>query len=161
MLTIQSESPPETTAATTAETESTAAYYSSNSYNALNFKEQKGFWITYLEYGSILKNKSKSSFKKSIGTYFDNISDLGFNTVYVQVRAFGDAYYNSDLYPSGEQFDGTIGTENSFDALQVMIDCAHERGMSIHAWVNPMRLMTTSQLENIDDSYTIKKWYNR
>lgn len=160
VLTIQSESPPETTAATTAETESTAAYYSSNSYNALNFKEQKGFWITYLEYGSILKNKSKSSFKKSIGTYFDNISDLGFNTVYVQVRAFGDAYYNSDLYPSGEQFDGTIGTENSFDALQVMIDCAHERGMSIHAWVNPMRLMTTSQLENIDDGYTIKKWYN-
>lgn len=164
LLTIQSESPPETTAETSAktvsETESTAAYYGSNSYNALNFKEQKGFWITYLEYGSILKNKSESSFKKSIGKYFDNISDLGFNTVYVQVRAFGDAYYDSDLFPSGEQFDGTIGTGNSFDALQVMIDCAHDRGMSIHAWVNPMRLMTTAQIKKIDDSYTIKKWYS-
>ena len=160
VLTIQSESPPETTVQTTAETESASVYYGSNSYNALNFREQKGFWITYLEYGSILKNKSQSSFRKSIGSYFDNISELGFNTIYVQVRAFGDAYYDSDLYPSGEQFDGTIGTSNDFDALQVMIDCAHERGMSIHAWINPMRLMYTSQLEAIDNSYPIKKWYN-
>ena len=160
LLTIQSESPPETTVQTTAETERVTAYYGSNSYSALNFREQKGFWITYLEYGSILKNKSESSFRKSIGGYFDSISDLGFNTVYVQVRAFGDAYYNSDLYPSGEQFDGTIGTSNDFDALQVMIDCAHERGLSIHAWINPMRLMYTSQLEAIDNSYPIKKWYN-
>jgi len=159
-LTIQSESPPETTVKTAAETEAVSAYYGTNSYNALNFREQKGFWITYLEYGSILKNKSESSFRKSIGNYFDNISDLGFNTVYVQVRAFGDAYYDSDLYPSGEQFDGTIGTSNDFDALQVMIDCAHERGMSIHAWINPMRLMYTSQLEKIDDSYQIKKWFD-
>lgn len=155
VLTLQSESPAETTAKA-----AEPAYYGTNSYTAINFREQKGFWITYLEYGSILKNKSESSFRKSIGKYFDNISDLGFNTVYVQVRAFGDAYYDSDLYPSGEQFNGTIGTSNRFDALQVMIDCAHERGMSIHAWVNPMRLMYTSQLEAIDDSYTIKKWYN-
>ncbi|MBQ3162804.1 MAG: family 10 glycosylhydrolase [Oscillospiraceae bacterium] len=160
VLTLQSESPPETSVQTAAETESAAAYYGTNSYNALNFREQKGFWITYLEYASIMKNKSESSFRKSVGTYFDNISDLGFNTVYVQVRAFGDAYYDSDLYPSGEQFDGTIGTSNDFDALQVMIDCAHNRGMSIHAWINPMRLMYTSQLEGIDDSYQIKKWYD-
>ncbi len=151
-LTIQSESPAETVQAN--------AGYGSNSYNAVNFREQKGFWITYLEYGSILKNKSENSFRKSIGNYFDNISALGFNTVYVQVRAFGDAYYDSDLYPSGEQFDGTIGTDNSFDALQIMTECAHQRGLSIHAWVNPMRLMYTSQLEEIDDSYPIKKWYN-
>lgn len=131
-----------------------------NSYSAVNFSEQKGFWITYLEYMSILKNKSESSFKKSVGTYFDNISALGFNTVYVQVRAFGDAYYNSSLFPSGEQFNGTIGTKNSFDALQIMIDCAHARGLSLHAWVNPMRLMTAAQIKDIDNSYQIRKWYN-
>lgn len=154
-LTLQFESPPETAAVQTA-----SNTYAANSYNALNFNEQKGFWITYLEYGAILKNKSESSFKKSIGKYFDNIAGLGFNTVYVQVRAFGDAYYDSELYPSGEQFNGTIGTENRFDALQVMIDCAHERGMSLHAWVNPMRLMTAAQIKNIDGRYPIKKWYD-
>lgn len=131
----------------------------SMNYSAVNFSEQKGFWITYLEYMSIMKNKSKSSFKKSVETYFDNIAALGFNTVYVQVRAFGDAYYNSSLFPSGEQFNGTIGTDNSFDALQVMIECAHTRGLSLHAWVNPMRLMTAAQIQGIDNSYQIKKWY--
>lgn len=153
-VTLQQESPPETTA------EKSPGSYNQNSYKAMNYKEQKGFWITYLEYGSILKNKSKSSFTKSIGQYFDNISSLGFNTVYVQVRAFGDAYYDSALYPSGEQFTGTIGTSSSFDALQVMIDCAHERGLSLHAWVNPMRLMYPSQIKSIDSSYPIKKWYD-
>lgn len=131
-----------------------------NSYSAVNFSEQKGFWITYLEYMSILKNKSESSFKKSVETYFDNISALGFNTVYVQVRAFGDAYYASSLFPSGEQYNGSIGAKSSFDALQIMIDCAHARGLSLHAWVNPMRLMTAAQIKNIDDSYQIKKWYS-
>lgn len=154
-VTLQQESPPETTAK-----KNTADSYSQNNYTALNYQEQKGFWITYLEYGTILKNKSKASFEKSIGQYFDNISSLGFNTVYVQVRAFGDAYYESKLYPSGEQFNGTIGTSSRFDALQIMIDCAHERGLSLHAWVNPMRLMYPSQIQSIDSSYPIKKWYD-
>lgn len=160
-LTIQPESPPET-AAETYETAVAGVWEirGENSYRTVNFAEQKGFWITYLEYMSILKNKSQSAFKNKIDEYFGNISDLGFNTVYVQVRAFGDAYYDSELFPSGEQFDGTIGTKNSFDALQVMIDCAHKRGMSIHAWVNPMRLTTTAQLKNIDGKYQIKKWYD-
>jgi hypothetical protein len=35
--------------------------YLANTYNALNFKEQKGFWISYLEYYRMLKNKSKPS----------------------------------------------------------------------------------------------------
>lgn len=172
--TIQYESPSEaltlptetTTASATASAETTIIETAvagvtdiNNSYSAVNFSEQKGFWITYLEYMSILKNKSESSFKKSVETYFDNISDLGFNTVYVQVRAFGDAYYNSSLFPSGEQFNGTIGTKISFDALQIMIDCAHARGLSLHAWVNPMRLMTAAQIKGIDNSYQIKKWY--
>ncbi len=155
--TLQYESPPETESEV--QTVAMPRVMGTNSYSALNFKEQKGFWITYLEYGTILRGKSEKSFKKSIGEYFDNIAELGFNTVYVQVRAFGDAYYDSELFPSGEQFNGTIGTKNSFDALQVMVDCAHDRGLSIHAWVNPMRLMTPRQIENIDDGYAIKKWY--
>lgn len=163
-LTLQYESPPDN-AETILETQVQTvapmqAMRGKDNYSALNFDEQKGFWITYLEYASILRNKSESSFEKSIGKYFDNIAGLGFNTVYVQVRAFGDAYYDSELFPSGEQFNGTIGTENRFDALQIMVDCAHERGLSIHAWVNPMRLMSTKQIENIDNCYTIKKWYN-
>ncbi len=171
VITLQYESPREITekkaetilkaeTQTVSESRTAGKLKEKSGYSALNFDEQKGFWITYLEYASILRNKSEKSFTESVGKYFDNISDLGFNTVYVQVRAFGDAYYDSELFPAGEQFDGVIGTKNRFDALKIMVKCAHDRGISIHAWVNPMRTMTSSQIEKIDDGYTIKKWYN-
>ncbi len=140
--------------------ESANSYSSKNSYEARNFAEQKGFWITYLEFSGILKNKSSASFKKSIGEYFDNIKKIGFNTVYVQVRAFGDAYYDSELFPATDNFNGVIGASAKFDALDIMVEEAHERGLSIHAWVNPMRLMTDTQLKNLNDNYQVKKWYN-
>lgn len=134
--------------------------YLANTYNALNFKEQKGFWISYLEYYRMLKNKSKAQFTANVEDCFDNIKSIGFNTVYVHARAFGDAYYDSELFPSGEQYTGTMGADTSFDALKIMIDEAHERGMSIHAWVNPMRLMTTAQIKDLPNTNKVKQWYN-
>jgi uncharacterized lipoprotein YddW (UPF0748 family) len=177
-VTLQSESPeesivttvttkPTVTAAetTSAQTETTSAasatiYYGSNSYSSLNFKEQKGIWISYLEYTSMLTNQSESAFRTNIGKCFDNVRSIDFNTVYVQVRAFGDAYYNSSLFPTGDRYNGTIGAKLSFDPLEIMIEEAHSRGLSVHAWINPMRLMTDSQIKTVSDSYTIKKWYN-
>lgn len=151
---------PAETATAAPKTENTMAYYGSNGYSVLNYREQKGIWISFLEYGSILKNKSADSFRKSVGGYFDNVKSIGFNTVYVHARAYGDAYYKSALFPSGDRFNGEMGTSDSFDALQIMIEEAHSRGLSIHAWVNPMRLMTDSQIQNISDKYPVKKWYN-
>ena len=134
--------------------------YGVNYYSALNFSEQKGIWISYLEYDSIMKNKSASSFRKSAAEYFDNVKSIGFNTVYVQVRAHGDAYYDSELYPSGDRFNGTMGTSESYDALEIMIEEAHSRGLSVHAWINPMRLMTESQISGLPESCKIKQWYD-
>lgn len=91
-ITIQTESPAETAVQS----------YNTSGYSALNYNEQKGIWISYLEYSSAMMNKSAKEFRKTIGKYFDNVKALSFNTVYVQVRAFGDAYYYSDLFPTGE-----------------------------------------------------------
>lgn len=149
-LTIQSESPAETAARS----------YNASGYSALNYSEQKGIWISYLEYSSAMQNKSASDFRKTMGEYFDNVKALSFNTVYVQVRAFGDAYYRSELFPTGDRYNGTIGAKLAYDPLQIMLEEAHDRKLSVHAWINPMRLMTDSQLKSLSDSYTIKKWYN-
>jgi uncharacterized lipoprotein YddW (UPF0748 family) len=124
---------------------------------------QKGFWLSYLEYYSILQNQSQRSFKAYIDEAFDNIADFGFNTVYVQVRAFGDAYYKSGLFPSGKQFSGKIGTSPGdvpYDALDVMIKSAHDRGLSIHAWVNPMRLCTDTEMKTLSDTVLYRAWYS-
>lgn len=149
-LTLQTESPAETASHS----------YGTNGYSALNYSEQKGIWISYLEYSSAMMNKSAKAFRSAIGEYFDNVKALSFNTVYVQVRAFGDAYYRSELFPTGDRYNGTIGAKLSYDPLEIMVEEAHSRDLSVHAWINPMRLMTDSQLKSLSDSYTIKKWYN-
>lgn len=149
-LTIQTESPAETAAQS----------YNTSGYSALNYNEQKGIWISYLEYSSAMMNKSAKEFRKTIGKYFDNVKALSFNTVYVQVRAFGDAYYYSDLFPTGDRYNGNIGATLSYDPLKIMVEEAHNRELSVHAWINPMRLMTDSQIKELSNSYIIKKWYN-
>lgn len=143
-LTIQSESPAEV----------------KTSYNAFNYSVQKGIWISYLEYSSAMTNRSATEFREIIGEYFDNICSIGLNTVYVQARAFGDAYYKSEFFPTGDRYNGTIGAKMKYDPLEIMVEEAHSRGLSIHAWINPMRLMTDSQIKTLSDDYIVKKWYN-
>src|SRR5437879_1968689 len=65
----------------------------------------------------------------------------GFNTIIVQVRGRGDAYYRSRWEPRAiELKDQPTG----FDPLAVTLAEAHRRGLKVHAWLN------TSLLANLD-----------
>jgi uncharacterized lipoprotein YddW (UPF0748 family) len=55
----------------------------------------------------------------------------GFNTLLVQVRGRGDAYYNGTLEPRAAELAG----KPSFDPLATVLDDAHAAGMKVHAWV--------------------------
>ncbi len=55
----------------------------------------------------------------------------GFNTLIVQVRGRGDAYYESDIEPRAAEIAG----QPAFDPLALTIERAHEKGLSVHAWV--------------------------
>lgn len=131
-----------------------------NTYTPLNFSSQNGMWISYLDLYSIMQNKSESSFRASFGQMLDNSKGIGCNTVYVHCRAFGDAYYESDYYPYTKYCTGVIGVSNGYDPLAVMVEEAHSRGMSIHAWVNPMRIDTKKNIEAFPSSSVIKQWYD-
>jgi uncharacterized lipoprotein YddW (UPF0748 family) len=68
-------------------------------------------------------------------------ADNGFNTLIVQVRGRGDAYYKSRFEPRAVELkDQPVG----FDPLAVTIIEAHKRGLKVHAWLN------TSLLANLD-----------
>lgn len=147
---------PVTTPATTARIIPPSTY----GYTPLNFKEQRAMWISYLEFQRILKGRTKAEFKASVVEMYNNCVDMGINTVYVHARAHSDAYYQSDLYPWSENCTGTLGEAPDFDPFEILVKEAHDRGLSIHAWVNPMRGLKTSQMEELSDTYLIKKWYN-
>ncbi|MCI7768440.1 MAG: family 10 glycosylhydrolase [Oscillospiraceae bacterium] len=140
--------------ASTAAVSETEAYYPQSSYYPLNFDRQKAVWISYLEFDRIMRDADEASFTEALNACFDNISSLGCNTVYFQVRVYGDAYYESSLFPKGDRLTG------DYDPLEIAVKSAHDRGLSIHAWINPMRLMTDSQMKSYPESCKIGEWYN-
>lgn len=101
--------------------------------------EMRAVWFTYIEFDSILRNKTKAQFKAAIEERFNNCVSAGMNTVIVQVRSHADAIYPSKYYPTAVHFTGKRTNAAPFDALQIMVDAAHKRGLKIHAWVNPFR----------------------
>jgi uncharacterized lipoprotein YddW (UPF0748 family) len=80
-------------------------------------------------------------------------ADNGFNTLIVQVRGRGDAYYNSRVEPRAAELKDQPA---SFDPLALTITEAHRRGLKVHAWIN------TNLLANLDTLPTDSKHvYNR
>ncbi len=76
----------------------------------------------------------------SIKLMVQRASDHGINTLIVQVRGRGDAYYNSRWEPNPP---GLVITKE-FDPLALVLREAHARNISVHAWLN------TSFLANMD-----------
>ena len=57
----------------------------------------------------------------------------GYNTLLVQVRSRGDAYYKTSVEPRAAD----LGTQPAtFDPLRTMLSAAHAAGLEVHAWFN-------------------------
>ena len=102
--------------------------------------EVRAVWISYLDFKLLLENQSKSAFKSNISDAFESISDMGLNTVFVQVRPFGDALYDSDIFPYSYVMTGEEGGSLGYDPLEIMVEQAHDLGLRIEAWINPYRV---------------------
>ena len=68
-------------------------------------------------------------------------ADNGFNTLIVQIRGRGDAYYKSRVEPRAIELKDQPAT---FDPLALTLEEAHKRGLKVHGWLN------TSLLANLD-----------
>ena len=71
----------------------------------------------------------------------ENASAARFNTLIVQVRGRGDAYYKSRREPRAIELKDQ---PTSFDPLATTLVEARQRGLKVHAWLN------TSLLANLD-----------
>lgn len=133
--------------------------YPQNNYAALNYDIVNGVWISYIELYSLLTGKSELDFQTSIAAAYDKCVDLGINTVYVHVRSHGDAFYPSELYPWSKYASGYIGNYPGFDPLKIMVDEAHKRNISFHAWINPLRCMSSAEMSQVSEKFKIGEWY--
>ena len=53
---------------------------------------------------------------------------------------------------------GAYGRAFDYDPVAVLVDEAHARGLSIHAWINPYRLMKPDELRAVSTDYLLRRW---
>ncbi len=88
-------------------------------------QELRGLWV--------VRTSLKSP--ESIDRMVEEAAAAGFNTLFVQVRGRGDAFYRSELVPRSESLDAQPGT---FDPLAHTLAKARPRGIKVHAWLNTL-----------------------
>ena len=73
----------------------------------------------------------------------DLASQLNFNTLLVQVRGRGDAFFKSDITPRAEEL---AATSPDFDPLARIIQRAHAQGLEVQAWINVYLVWSAGEL---------------
>lgn len=121
--------------------------------------EFRGMWtatvmnIDWPSTASLTVDKQKAE----LVNLLDALQAGNVNAVCLQVRSLSDALYESSYEPWAACLTGTRGKDPGYDPLAFAIEEAHERGMELHAWVNPFRV-TSSSSEILTDAQ-IQKLY--
>ena len=111
---------------------------------AQNKREFRGAWIQCVN-GQYL-GKSTQQIQAMLTRQLDELQKDGVNAIIFQVRAECDALYASEYEPWSRYLTGVQGKAPSpyWDPLQWMIEQCHNRGMELHAWINPFRAKHSS-----------------
>ncbi len=96
--------------------------------------EVRAIWVTRYDWTSLYESEGPADIDDIVA----NVADAGFNTIFFQVRAHGDAYYTPGLEPWSARLNdaGVLGQNPGWDPLARMIEQAHARGVQVHAYVN-------------------------
>lgn len=115
----------------------------------IGMKERRAIWINRYDWTDF----NTPADPKRIDQMVDNIAHAGFNTIFFQVRAIGDAYYTPGLEPWSARLTGslsvTLGNNPGWDPLARMLEKAHAAGLEVHAYMNTY----TTWLPPIDERY--------
>ena len=102
--------------------------------------ETRGLWVV----------RSTLVHPDSVRAMVARAADAGFNTLMVQVRGRGDAYYLGGIEPRAEGIQGGP----AFDPLALAVREAHARGIEVHAWMN-VHLISSAFVISRDPSHLV------
>lgn len=100
--------------------------------------EMRGVWVSYLDWNGWAKDEA--GYKKAMDQTLDLCVQKGLNAVFLQVRPDGDAMYPSQYFPWSKFASGKQGRNPGYDPLAYAVQAAHQRGLQLHAWINPYRI---------------------
>ena len=97
-------------------------------------EEARAIWISRFDWGNPPLQRSRLIY------LINRAADAGFNMIFFQVRATGDAYYTPWLEPWAYRLTSAktadLGVDPGWDPLAVAIETAHSRGIQLHAYLN-------------------------
>ncbi|MCT4643782.1 MAG: family 10 glycosylhydrolase [Carboxylicivirga sp.] len=120
-------------------------FHIGNNANAQSNKypkhEMRGVWVATV---ANIDWPSKSGLsvkeqKQEAKEIIEHCHQLGLNTIFLQVRPSCDVLYESDYEPWSKVLSGTAGKNPKYDPLEFWIEEAHQKGLELHAWINPYR----------------------
>ena len=133
-------------------------------YAAMNYTDMKCLWISQFDLSSVYSSggsqRAESAYRQYVNKILDNTVACGFNTVILQMRPNADSMYPSEYYPPSTYVVGAYGKDFTYDPVAIFIELAHARGLSLQAWINPLRGMTDDEIKKINEKYPIRQWYD-
>lgn len=111
----------------------------------------RGLWVATvvnIDYPSKPTTDTETLKSEAIAI-LDNAKDTGLNAIFLQVRPTADAFYKSKYFPWSKYLTGSQGLmpNDNFDPLEFWITEAHNRGIELHAWINPYRITKKTSAE--------------
>ncbi len=110
-------------------------------------------WIPYFQYPDLFEGADEAEARDRIRSLLNGAKSMGINTIFAHVCAFGEAYYHSEHYAAAEGI-------SELDYLQILAEECDALSLSLHAWVNPLRLQTEPILASQEPNKQIAAWYH-
>ncbi len=167
---VSSEASKEESAAASADEQSSEAGDTSeekviptNDYQPLNYEYMKAMWLYQYKTEGLFKTngeqRDEADYREKVETICANLERDGFNTLFLQIGGHGDSFYPSKLYPPTMFVVPSYEDSFVYDPLEIFVEIAHKHKISLHAWINPYRLLTETQIQQVPEQYMIGKWY--
>lgn len=122
--------------------------------------EMRAVWVNYNELAMRASGGGTAAqFREKAEGMTASLAQAGMNTVIVHVRAFCDAFYPSEIFPWTAYLTGQQGKAVDYDPLQIFIDCAKAHDLSVQAWINPYRVLLSTDWNEIAENNPAKQWY--
>ncbi|MDB6026210.1 MAG: hypothetical protein JWM68_2433 [Verrucomicrobiales bacterium] len=124
-------------------------------------REFRGAWVTtvYNVDWPSKRTLSTAQQKAELIAILDRAAGLKLNAIVLQVRTECDAFYASPYEPWSAFLTGKMGEAPKpfYDPLAFAVEQAHQRGLELHAWINPFRARV-SEKEILSAGHVARKY---
>ncbi|MBO5270295.1 MAG: family 10 glycosylhydrolase, partial [Clostridia bacterium] len=122
-------------------------------------KNMKCLWISQFDLSPVYTDgngqRDVSEFVRLVDRMLFRVAECGFDTVFLQMRPNADSMYPSALYPPSHYVVGAYGNAFDYDPIELFLQAAHRHGISVHAWINPLRYFSEEERRELVGDYPI------